>query len=227
MEALRKSLTSVKQNALEKPIAETSSKRYPTLLNVSIYNLNKSRSKFISVGLSAYVPFVPLLVLHGGKNDWVELDLDEWTLLLENQGVISNFLYTDDGQQQVLNIGSKTACFHTIGLTKVVTFREHGKSEVCLAFESMCELWELIPLLNSRIRILRNLKFHDFYSSLIQGIVGLPMSYNAAINAVLKDLQGLDEGAVCMYEILRSAPHIVEADVEIVQHQNDASCNVK
>lgn len=217
MEALQKSLTSIKQHAMEKSSIENSPKRYPLLLSASVYSLNKSRSKFVSVGLSSCAPFVPLLVLHGLKNDWIVFDEAEWNLLLENQGVISNFLYCDDGLQQTLSIGSKTAFFHTIGSTRVVTFRENGKSEVCIAFDSICELWDLICLVNVRITILKNLKFPDFYSSLVQGVAGLSMEYTAAIHAVLKDIQGLEEGAACMYEMLRNASHIVEADVEIAQ----------
>lgn len=187
----------------------TKPKLYPVLLNCSRYALNKSRSKFVSVGLSSHAPFTPLVELHGLKNDWVTFDEAEWRLLLENQGVISNFLYADDGLQQVFNIGSKTLRFHTIGSTRVLTFA--NDSEVCVAFESVCELWEYLPLIESRIRLLNDLKFDQFYTSVVKGIAGLPGDYKTHIHTVLKELQG-SENAVCMYEMLKCAPDILALD---------------
>lgn len=202
MEALIKSL-----NGVHKPVVGVKPK--PVLLNCSTYALNKSRSKFVSVGLSAHAPFVPVVELHGLKNDWVTFDEGEWGLLLENQGVISNFLYTDEGQHQFVNIGSKTLRFHTIGSTRVVTFV--NGSEVCVAFESVCELWEFLPLIESRIRLLKDLNFDQFYASVVKGIVGLPGDYKNHINTILKELHG-SENASCMYEMLKCAPDILAFD---------------
>lgn len=206
MEALIKSLNGVQSR---KTVREVKPKCYPVLLNCSTYPLNKSRSKFVSVGLSAHTPFVPLVQLHGLKGDWVTFDETEWRLLLENQGVISNYLYTDEGQQQLFSIGSKTLRFHSIGSTRVVTFVKD--SEVCAAFDSICELWELIPLIDSRIRLLKDLQFDQFYGSVVKGIVGLSGDYKTHINAVLKELQG-SENAACMYEILKFTPDILSID---------------
>lgn len=203
MEALIKSLNGSTAKPDIKP------KLYPVLLNCSTYALNKSRSKFVSVGLSSHAPFTPLVELHGLKCDWVTFNEVEWKLLLENQGVISNFLYTDEGQQQFFNVGSKTLRFHTIGSTRVVTFVDD--SEVCVAFESICELWEFVPLIESRIHLLKNLKFDQFYASVVKGIVGLPGDHKTHIHSVLKELHGC-ENAACMYEMVKCAPDILAFD---------------
>lgn len=210
MDALLKSL-----NSRAQPVMQVKPKYNPVLLNCSTYALNKSRSKFVSVGLSAYAPFSPLVKLHRIKNDWVTFNEAEWKLLLEHQGVISNFLYTDAGQQQSLNIGSKTLRFGSIGSTRVVTFL--NDSEVCVAFESICELWELVPLIESRIHLLKRLQFHQFYDSLVKGVVDLPGDYRTHIQTVLHELNGCDNAA-CMYEMLKYAPDIITVDFEITQH---------
>lgn len=57
----------------------------------------------------------------------------------------------------------------------MVIFRDNWKGEVFVAFDSVCELWQFIPLVDFPIRILKNLKFQDFYSYLIQVIIDLPM----------------------------------------------------
>lgn len=214
MDALLKSLNGVYSRA--QSVIQVKPKYNPVLLNCSTYALNKSRSKFVSVGLSACAPFSPLVKLHGLKNDWVTFNEAEWKLLLENQGVISNFLYTDAGQQQsFINIGSKTLRFHTIATTRVVTFA--NDSEVCIAFESICDLWELIPLIESRIQLLNGLQFHQFYNSLVKGVVDLPGNYRTHMQTVLQELNGCDNAA-CMYEMLKYAPDIITADFEITQH---------
>ena len=46
----------------------------PTLLNQRTYALNKSRTKFLSVGLCGYGNFSPVVRLNGLKNDWVVFD---------------------------------------------------------------------------------------------------------------------------------------------------------
>lgn len=217
MNALLKSLNGVQSRALSKRVVEVKKNiYYPVLLNCSTYALNKSRSKFVSVGLSSHAPFAPLVGIHGLKNDWVIFNEVEWRLLLENQGIISNFVYTDEGQQQCFNIGTKALRFHTIASTRVVTFSD--ASEVCLAFESLCDLWDFIPMVESRIQLLTALQFHQFYSSLVKGVVGLPGDYKTHMQTVLNELQG-SENAVCMYELLKRAPHVIDADFEI-NHQH-------
>lgn len=216
MEALQNSLNNVKNRVIAKPMEEIQqkSKYYPVLLNCSTYALNKSRSKFISVGLSSYGVFAPIVVLHGLKNDFITFEEADWKLLLENQGVITNFVYTDEGQQQMVNIGTKIACFHTIGKTRVVTFRDTSGFEICMAFESICELWDFLPIIENRTKILKDLQFYEFYIRLVKGIAAMPIDYKTAVQAVLKDLHA-SANVVCMQEMIRFAPHIVAGDVEI------------
>lgn len=165
----------------------------------------------MSVGLSAYTPFKPVVKLHGLKNDWITFDEDEWGLLLENQGVIINYLYSNDGNHQIINIGSNTLRFHMIGLTKVVTFV--SVFEVCVAYESICELWEFIPLIQCRMRLLKNLKFDQFYENVVKCLVGLPGDFKTHILMVLKELDGC-ENASCMHEMIKSVPDIIAFDFE-------------
>lgn len=92
---------------------------------------DKSGSKVVSVGLSSHALFNLPVEL---KCDWVTFNAAEWGFLFGNQETTSHFLYTNEEQPQMLNIGSKTARILTIGSTRDVT------SEFYMAFDFICEL---------------------------------------------------------------------------------------
>lgn len=226
MDNLKKSLENVKCRALSN-IAEnvgTATKQYPVLINCSSYPLNKSKSKFVAVGLSSYGGFAPMVHLHGVKADWTTFDEAEWKDLLENQGVITNSMCSRENSQSVLHIGTKIFVFHDIGSTRVVTIRSIT-SEICLAFESVCELWDMIPLVEHRIHMLKGQNFSEFYVNVIKGVAHLPGDPITNISNVLIDLLGFDNAA-CMHEMLRFACDIVHFDLQFeIGAQKYVMCN--
>lgn len=181
----------------------------PVLLNSTSYALNNSRGKFVSIGLAAQRPFTPQILLHGCKGDWIIFDEAQWAELLEEQGVITNLLYAKDDPPQSILIGTTTAFFHNIGDQRVVTLR--GATELCLAYDTICELWQLLPLITKRIYLLKMLRFSEFYATLIRGIVTCPNDYRTSIDQILNNLPD-SEAAVCVFELVRFAPKLVEAD---------------
>lgn len=216
MDSLRKSLDNVKcrvlSNIAENVATTTKQSQYPVLINCSSYPLNKSKSKFVSVGLSSYGGFAPMVQLYGRKADWITFDEAEWKDLLENQGVITNSMCSREDSQHVLHIGTKVFVFHDIGSTRVVTIRSIN-SEICLAFESVCELWDMIQLIENRIYMLKGQNFSEFYINLIKGVATLPGDHITNISNVLTDLIGFDN-AVCMHEMLRFACDVVHFDLQ-------------
>lgn len=185
---------------------------FPVLLNITTYALNKSRSKYVSIGLTAQRPFTPHILLHGCKGDWIIFDEVQWNLLLEEQGVITNLLYTKEQLPQSILIGTMSAVFHQVGDLRVVTLK--GATEVCLAYDTICELWQLLPLIEKRIKLLQKLRFPEFYATLIRAVAGLPDDYRTNIDRVINNLQD-SEAAACVAELVRFAPQLVEADYNI------------
>lgn len=216
MDSLKKSLENVKcrvlSNVDENVGTRNKQSQYPVLLNCSSYPLNKSKSKFVAVGLSSYTGFAPMVQLYGHKADWVTFDEAEWKDLLENQGVITNSMCSREDSHHVLHIGTKIFVFHDIGSTRVVTIRSIN-SEICLAFESVCELWDMVRLVENRIYMLKGQNFSEFYINLIKGVAHLPGDHITNILNVLSDLIGFDNAA-CMHEMLKFAYDVVHFDLQ-------------
>lgn len=192
---------------------------YPTLLLQRTYPLNKSRTKFATVGLSCSGSFGAVVVIHGQKNDWMLLDEVEWKTLCEYQSIIrSNYCSGGDFQQQPVVINSsKRICFQKIGANKVILLQELCGSEVYLGIESVVELWELLSLIDYRKEVLKSLEFPKFYCNIIRGVASLSGDCKNNIESVLLNLNINSENVLCMREMLKYAEHIIRCDVEFDQ----------
>lgn len=192
---------------------------YPVLLTPRSYPLNKSKSKFATVGLCCYGSFGTAVVLHGQKNDWILLDDAEWKILCENAGLIRNYLYSSgEFQPQPVAInGMKKICFHTIGENKVILLQDRTASDVYLGAESIVELWELVSLIDYRKEILKTLEFDKFYVNIINGVANFPGDYKNNIESVLANLNIKSDNVLCMREMLKYAEQIIRCDVELDQ----------
>lgn len=223
MDQLLKCIENVKNQAKNKAANEsfainTSSKvkPYPALLNQRTYPINKSKSKFATVGLCGYGPFGPAVVLHGQKNDWVLFEEWEWNLLAENEGVIKNYFEARDVQVQTVNLSNaKRITFTTIGPNKVILLQDQTGSEVYLGIESLEELWTLLPVIHYRVELLKNLEFAKFYGSIIKGVATLPGTVKENIENVLFGLNIATDNVLCMLEMLKFQEHIITCDIEI------------
>lgn len=203
----------------EKPLKETTKAflPYPILINPRAYVLNRSQTKSVSVGLKSHSNFTPVIEIYGNKHDWVVLEEDEWIALLEIEGTLRNYFnYYPTAQWQPINVGTKTVVFHSIGAKRVLTITSTEGGEVCLAGESLQELWTLGHIISDRIDILKSLEFAKFYANLIKGVAKVPADPRIVILDVIHSLKVTkSENNVCMLELLKYAPSIIECDVEI------------
>lgn len=225
-ELLCKSIEAVKNQGVQRNPVEAGAvvqnkvkPPYPTLLLQRTYPLNKSRSKFATVGLSCSGSFGAVVVLHGQKNDWVLLDEVELKTLCEYQSIIRSYYYSGgDFQHQPVVINNlKKICFRAFGAKKVILLQELCGSEVYLGIESVVELWELLPLINYRKEVLKSLEFSKFYSNIIRGVASLPGDCKSNIESVLLNLNINSENVLCMREMLKYAEDIIRCDVEFDQ----------
>lgn len=188
----------------------------PVLLNQTTYPLNKSKTKFVSAGLRHHSAFVPIIQIYGLKNNWVSFDEAEWKLLVENQTFIANYFTSRDPHFAPIHINSKTITFQCIGLKKVVGIRDQCSSEVYMGIESLCELWELVHLIEHRLEILKSFDFFQFYSSVIKGVADIPGDVKTNIETVLVPvMQTHSANAYSMLEMLKFVEEIVIADVDM------------
>lgn len=192
---------------------------YPVLLNERSYPLNKSKTKFVSVGLRCSKPFVPTLTIFGLKNDWILFEEAEWKVLIENEGVISNYFYSKGIHLNPLDISSvKRICFQKVNENKVIIIQDKCGAEVYLGIESVIECFELLQLLEYKIAVLKSLNFDTFYSSLIAGAWNLPGEFKTNIENVLNGLNIKSDNVVCMKEMLKYGLEIIRSEIEINQY---------
>lgn len=223
MDRLLKSIENVKQQVANQNVEDgvnlNCKLKYPLLLNATSYPLNKSRTKFISVGLCSYGSFAPAVVIYGQKGDWMFLDQTEWKALVENQGVICNYFSSGGFYPQLcVNLSSmKTIAFVTVAKKKVIVLQQRGGPEVYLGSESLSECWELLPLLEYKMELLQSHEFGKFYSSLINGVWSMPGNIKDNIENVLYGLDLKSDNVVCIREMLKYALDVIECDIEVNQ----------
>lgn len=190
----------------------------PTLINQRTYPLNKSRTKFVTVGLCGYGNFAPVVQVNGLKNDWVVFDEVEWKSLLENQCGITNYFSQKDLQLAPINLNSfKRIAFQAIGSTKVIAIEDLNGFETYLGLESLAELWELIPIIEYQIVLLKSFEFSKFYSSIVKGVAAIPGDVKLNILDIISNLNITSDNVLCMLEMLKVGFQIVCVDVDFEQ----------
>lgn len=224
MDSLLKSIETVKNEVTKKNVEVGANPTYkvkppyPVLLNSRSYPLNKSRSKFVAVGLYCYQSFAPTVLIYGQKNDWILLNETEWKTFVENEYVISNYFSSGACQPSPVKLsGLKRICFDVVGGRKVVILQDKCGSEVYLGIESLVECWELLSLLEYKMELLRSLEFEKFYSKLIEGVWELPGDFKTNIENVLYTLNIKSDNVVCMRELLKYGSETIRCDIEMNQ----------
>lgn len=143
------------------------------------YSLNKSKTKHVSVGLAHMYEYAPCIKLMGNKCDGIFFNQEEWKDFLSNQGIITNYLYSNDRTDPIVT-NNFTISFEQISSARVIKIRK-GDSYVFLGYESVCKLWELLPLLKFRIELLKQQQFVNYFNALRKGLQS--QSENIFVNA--------------------------------------------
>lgn len=191
---------------------------YPTILNHKSYPLNKSRSKFVAVGLQAYGRFSPVIQLYGLKKDWIILNESEWKQLVEWKSAIVKYCETNELPPHPITLSdSKRVSFRTVSFNKVIIIEDNSGGEIYLAVETLKEVWSLQSLLEYTIEILKSLEFHLFYNSIIRGVAPMGGIITDNIASVLDNLIVTSENKLCMMEMLKFGQDIIKCDIEIEQ----------
>lgn len=223
MEQLQKLFEAVKSRStttsdVDAPYVETKVEKtqYPVLLNWRSYALNKSRTKFVSVGLKPHSGFPPVVEIFGNKNDFTVFEEGEWMSLLSNRGVINNYLVNPKLQVPTINIGRKNIHFQTL-TKKVIRIDCVDSPPVILGQESVQELWRLATIINGRIELLKALEFENFYNNIIRGASEINEDCGNVIVNVVSGLKPMSEPAMCMLELLKYVPEVINCDIEMAR----------
>ncbi|KAK9737885.1 hypothetical protein QE152_g10370 [Popillia japonica] len=120
------------------------------LLGERTFFLNKSRSKWISAGLST--DFEPVIKIAGIKKQCVAFYEEEWERFLSEICNIDDLRLTSE-------------CFD--GITRILKIDKAGKC-VHLSYEGLQELWRLKGVILTRLAFLKSLQFPEFYKNMIE-----------------------------------------------------------
>ena len=133
------------------------------LLNLKIYYLNNSSSKFVGVGI-ALSDFEPKIVFGGQNGFSVILDEEEWDSFKKNEGLLANYFYSFSADLDApLKIGNVTICFEKIMNSPVVKILKHEKY-VFLGKESIDKLLEVKEILDYRIQMVKKQEFQKYFT---------------------------------------------------------------
>ncbi|KAF5290112.1 hypothetical protein FQA39_LY14893 [Lamprigera yunnana] len=102
------------------------------LLNQTIYYLNKSKSKWISVGLYYPFEFASVVKIFGRSRQYVIFKEEEWIQFHEQRENINKYFQTFDTMWKPRQIGSKTLTFEMIEEKKILKIEDMSGNEVYL-----------------------------------------------------------------------------------------------
>lgn len=223
---MRKSIESACKvlKSQEESITEAKNDNSNRLLNQSIYFVNKSKSKYICIGLLPYATFAPMVEIVGVKNQRVTFDETEWGKLLELQGLIIKYFHTTESEGQTFNIiNAKKISFTSIKGNKILKIEDQG-SEVYLALETFNELFDLLEVIKYRIELLKNEQFCTFYNNILVGVADIPGDVVKNILNVLSTLKDTNsQTIIIMMELLKFFPERVRVDFELSHFEVERS----
>ncbi|KAF5282119.1 hypothetical protein FQA39_LY17675 [Lamprigera yunnana] len=107
------------------------------LLNQTIYYLNKSKSKWISVGLYYPFEFAFVVKIFGRSKQYVIFKEKEWIQFHEQRENINKYFQTFDTMWKLRQIGSKTLTFEMIKKKKILKI-EDMSGKTCSQYLVKC-----------------------------------------------------------------------------------------
>lgn len=187
----------------------------PQLLNERYYFLNKSKSKFVSCGLSKDLKTT---IVIGGKGQNIILNEDQWLQFLNNEGVITNFFYTKNPDWSPLEINQTIIYYTTINNVRIIKFfSTFNKCEVFLAENSLLELFKFQKIVNCNIDCLNNLKFKQFYKTILQNVCYMNGSSTTNMENSIASLTP-QENVLTLKQLLHHYPEKIEEDIRKIKN---------
>lgn len=178
------------------------------------YALNKSECKFVSVGLSYGSAYVPCIKLSGHNNIQVVFDENDWKKFLSHQGTITNYLYYNE-ITHVIHEDNFSIDFVELSIGRLIKISK-GNNYIYMAYETICGLWEILPLVKYRIETIKNQQFTNYFKILQRGLQNQTGDiFENALN-ILKPEDNPNSQNICMIlELIYIYPDIFEKQCSV------------
>ena len=192
------------------------------LVNETTYHINKSKSKWISVGYSIERKYEPVIKLGGIKNNQcVVFNENQFTSFLNNQGIMMSFIYSTTSGWQPMKVDGYEIHFVFIGDSRIIKIVQDDNNEIFLAGDSINEIVNLSDLIKYRYDIIKCQDFSNYYNILISSASSKNGDIIKNIYDVIVSLRNVNSvNACCVMELLTIYPKIVIEDVESL------TCNI-
>ncbi|KAF5291932.1 hypothetical protein FQA39_LY14164 [Lamprigera yunnana] len=175
------------------------------LLNQTIYYLNKSKSKWISVGLYYPFEFASVVKIFGRSKQYVIFKEEEWIQFHEQRENINKYFQTFDTMWKPRQIGSKTLTFEMIEEKKILKIEDMSGNEVYLGWESVSEVWSLESVLRYKLSYSSGSNFKHFYEDIIRAVAEMSGDMKINIYNIINRLFEKSD-VCCMLEVLLFMP---------------------
>ncbi|KAF5285663.1 hypothetical protein FQA39_LY16527 [Lamprigera yunnana] len=185
------------------------------LLNQTIYYLNKSKSKWISVGLYYPFEFASVVKIFGRSKQYVIFKEEEWIQFHEQRENINKYFQTFDTMWKPRQIGSKTLTFEMIEEKKILKIEDMSGNEVYLGWESVSEVWSLESVLRYRLSYSSGSNFKYFYEDVISAVAEMSGDVKINIYNIINRLSEKSDDVCCMLEALLFMPEKALFDVQL------------
>lgn len=206
--------TSVSLDKQIKKVEEFRTKRSEILISESVYYINKSRSKWVSVGFLLERKYTPVIKLGGYKyNQHILFNEDQWISFLNNQGVMLSFIYSNSYGWQPMQGDGYEIHFIFMGDSRVIKITQDGGNELYLAGDTINELVNLVNLVKYRFDMLKFQEFSKYYNTIVSGV---SLQNGDLIKNIYDVITPNPNSAnvCCVLELLQFYPESVIEDVE-------------
>lgn len=181
------------------------------VLGERLFSLNKSKSKNVSVGLAYEYGYAPCIKLSGNRGDIIIFDENEWNHFLSYQGVITNYLYSNHKEESV-NTSKFCIDFQQISYARIIKISKNN-SAVYLGYESVCKLWELLPLIRYRIDFVKRQQFSNYFRVLQKGLENQSGNvFTNTLNALRPQDNPNSENLSTVMEFIYMYPDVFESE---------------
>ncbi|CAH2015428.1 unnamed protein product [Acanthoscelides obtectus] len=133
------------------------------------YHLNPSKSKWISIGRAYQWSFHPVINISGLKNNGVTLNEEDWYEILNQEGVITNFFFSDDIFHSI-SANSVCITFERFPDFQTIKIEDRWRNVVYLGKETVLKLFQLAPLIAYTINMLKTQEFNKYFNTLVQDV---------------------------------------------------------
>ncbi|KAF5304275.1 hypothetical protein FQA39_LY09802 [Lamprigera yunnana] len=184
------------------------------LLNQTIYYLNKSKSKWIGVGLYYPFEFASVVKIFGRSKQYVIFEEEKGIQFHEQRENINNYFQTCDMMWKPRQIGSKALTFEMTEEKKILRIEDMCGNEAYLGWESVSEVWSLESVPSYRLRYSSGSNFKHFYKDGIRTVAEMSEDANTNIYNIVNRFPEKSDNVCCMLEVLLFTP---ERAVFVVQ----------